>query len=202
MLFEVPDAFPLDEAASMPDSYVTAMYTLFSSATLTLPLPPVFPAKGSSLPPNADVPILVYGAGSSSGQYMVQILKLSGYTNIIAAASSHHHPILSSLGAKVGVDYHSSKLADEIVEKAGRKVEIVVDCIGAKPSILAYAGAVAESARIAFLMPIKDGEKTYNGVESAMHVQFPAWVKEALPTAQLIPVASFLNQSVSGLDLL
>lgn len=130
---------------------------------------------------------------------MIQLLKLSGYTNIIATASSHHHSRLFSLGAKSCIDYHCANLGEQILRGlSGRKLEIVVDCIGERSSVEAYAAAVAEGARVAVLMPVKDKS---NGVgcegRTHLHVDFPAWTKEALPKAKLIPVYYIKIQDVS-----
>lgn len=78
---QLPPSYPFEQAASIPDNYVTAFWTLFGAPNLALPHPSFPP---SSPPPDASSPILVYGAGASSGQYTVQLLKLAGYTNILA----------------------------------------------------------------------------------------------------------------------
>ena len=131
---------------------------------------------------------------------MIQALKLAGYTNIIATASPRHHDLLASLGAKASIDYRSEYLADLIRGSAGgRPVEIAIDCIGARLSIEAYAPAVAKDARVAILMPVKDGDKVYNGKKAGSEyhsLEFPKWTQDALSSAKLIPVYTFRNQDV------
>lgn len=195
---KVSESYPLLDAASIPDNYVTAMYAVFGSENLALPLPPhnIFPA--SAPPVNQNQPILVYGAGSSSGQYTVQVLALAGYTNIIATASPRHHALLKSSGAGACIDYHAENLATQILQAGGGKaMAIVIDCIGARASIEAYAPAVDTSTRVSFLMPVKDGDNVVNGPDSGMHIEIPSWASQILPGAQLIPVYTFQHQKVS-----
>lgn len=195
---KIPSSYPLEDAASIPDNYVTAMYAAFGSANLSLPLPPQNHFPASSAPENSDQPILVYGAGSSSGQYTVQVLRLAGYTNIITTASPRHHPLLASFGAQACIDYRSTDLGKLIRDAAGGKaMAAVVDCISARASIKAYAPAIDGNTRVAFLMPVKDGDRVVNEAESALHIELPPWAREVLPDAKLTPVYTFQHQKVS-----
>ncbi|KAI5991350.1 hypothetical protein EDC04DRAFT_1346644 [Pisolithus marmoratus] len=151
---KVPDTMSLEDAVTIPDNFVTAFYTIFDQ--LGLPLPQPFPATAA--PPDAEVPILIYGAGSTAGQYAIQILKLAGYVNVIATSSSRHHEYLRSLGAKHVVDYRVPDMADQIIRAAGGKVQFVMDCISAEGTMNRVAQVVRPKARVALLLPIKEGE--------------------------------------------
>ena len=195
----MPESYSLVDASSIPDNYVTAMFAVFGSDNLALPLPPGNVLPASSAPEGSDKPILVYGAGSSSGQYTVQVLALAGYTNIIATASPRHHSLLGSFGARACIDYRASDLGGHIRDAVGGKaLAMVIDCIGARASIEAYAPAVDGGTRIAFLMPVKDGDKVVNEADSKMHVEIPSWAHEVLNGAKLIPVFTFQHQKVSN----
>ncbi|KAI5115942.1 hypothetical protein M0805_004939 [Coniferiporia weirii] len=193
LVAKVPDAFPLHAAASIPDNYATAMFTLFGAPNLALPIPHSFPA--SSPPPNAGVPILVYGAGSSSGQYMVQLFKLAGYTNILVTAPPRNHEYLRELGATGCFDYRSPSLVKDIMQATGEKgVAIVVDCIAAKTSIRAISGVSGKDTRLALLMPVKDGDTVTNSVDSEMHFAVPTWAEQLLKEVDILQVYTFRHQ--------
>ena len=101
----------------MPDNYTTAMYTVFGGPGLALPIPPsLVPPSNVPNRPAVDVsaPVLVYGAGSSSGQFFVQALSLAGFTDIFAVASSHRHEFLRSLGATQCFDYRTPDFVSHI----------------------------------------------------------------------------------------
>ncbi|TEB38676.1 GroES-like protein [Coprinellus micaceus] len=121
---KIPDSLPLEKAVTYPDNFTTAFFTLFNQ--LDLPIPDEWPAKDT---PNSVRPILVYGAGSTSGQHTIQLLKYAGYTNVVAVASKKHEQFLETLGAAHVVDYNSPSFAEDVIMAAGGKVELVVDSI-------------------------------------------------------------------------
>lgn len=151
---KIPDNMSLKDAVTIPDNFVTAFYTIFDQ--LGLPFPQPFPATAA--PPHAEAPILIYGAGSTAGQYAIQVLRLAGYVNVIATASSRHHEYLRSLGAKDTVDYRAPDMADQIIRIAGGKVQLVMDCIAAEGTMKKVAQVVCPKAEVALLLPIKEGE--------------------------------------------
>ncbi|KAG6911276.1 hypothetical protein DXG01_002115 [Tephrocybe rancida] len=153
MVSKVPDSLSLESAVTIPDNLITAFYTLFNQ--LELPTPPSFPVKET--PPLATTPILIYGAGSTSGQYMVQLLRAAGYTNVLATASAKHHAYLKSIGATGTFDYNNPSLAEDVARFVGGdgKVPLVVDCIAAVPSMAALAKIVSPTGTAALLMPFK-----------------------------------------------
>lgn len=151
---KIPDNVSLEDAVTIPDNFVTAFYTIFDQ--LGLPFPLQFPA--TTAPQDAEVPILIYGAGSTAGQYAIQILRLAGYVNVIAIASSRHHEYLRSLGAKHTIDYRVPDMADRTIRAAGGKVQLAMDCITAEGTMKRVAQVVRPKARVALLLPIKEGD--------------------------------------------
>lgn len=192
---QLPPSYPIEQAASIPDNYVTAFWTLFGSPNLALPHPSFPP---SSPPPDASVPILVYGAGASAGQYTVQLLKLAGYTNVLATASPRNHALLHELGATNCFDYRSPDLVEEILAATGgQPVKYAVDTIAARPSLRAVRSVVGNESKVAILMPVKDGDTVTNAVDSDMHIQFPAWTSDLFRDVEIRPVYTFKYQEVS-----
>ncbi|KAF8216947.1 hypothetical protein K438DRAFT_1748085 [Mycena galopus ATCC 62051] len=158
---KVPDNLALDAAATVPDNLVTAFYTLFDQ--LSLPMPSSFPA--TSPPPNHDTAVLIYGAGSTTGQYTIQLLHAAGYTNIVATASAKHHQFLRSLGATHVLDYASPTLAADIARIVGGdgKVALAVDSISADSTIAQISQVLRPGGAIGILMPIKIGNSVIAG---------------------------------------
>lgn len=196
MPFQLPDDSPLDEGATLSDNLITAFWTLFGP-NLKLPQPSTFPAPAP--PANADEPILVYGAGASAGQYIVQVLKLAGYQKIFVTASMHNHAHLKGLGASHAFDYQSPTLLDDILEAAGgQKIKTAVDIIAARGSSLdVVSKVVGPGSKVAVILPVKDGETVTNAVDSAMHIEIPESVRVTFPGVELFPVATLRFQSVS-----
>ena len=144
---------------------------------LTLPTPTDLPAK--SPPPEANTPILVWGAGGSAGQYALQLLRLAGYTNVIAVASPHHNEYLRSLGATVILDYHSEKIAEEVLQAAGGPVKYVYDTISEEKNSLGHiAKVVSAGSQVAHLLPVREGGMgKVRGIKLQGDVVFPDGVQ-------------------------
>ncbi|KAJ6501420.1 hypothetical protein C8R47DRAFT_1175089 [Mycena vitilis] len=101
----VPQSLALDAAATIPDNFITAFYTIFDQLASH---PTSFLA--ATPPPIHETPILVSSARR-------------GYNNISATASPAHHEYLRSLGATHVFDYRSPTLAAEVA-KAGTLARI------------------------------------------------------------------------------
>lgn len=146
----------MDAAATIPDNFITAFSALFG--LLSLPVPSSFPAPAP--PPLASAAILIYGAGSTAGQYAIQLLHSAGYKNIIATASAKNHDHLRSLGAASTFDYRSPDLAKDIAAAAGGdgKVTLVLDCVTTlEDSVAAIAKVISPLGTLALLIPVKVG---------------------------------------------
>ncbi|KAK4868561.1 hypothetical protein LT330_006763 [Penicillium expansum] len=109
---KVPPGLSLAAAATLPTNIATAFLTLSDKLGIELPWPR--PSEFSSKDQN--VPILIWGAGSSVGQFAVQILKYWGYTNVIATASSKHHAKIKGYGAKHVIDYKDQDAVSFILD--------------------------------------------------------------------------------------
>ncbi|KAK0217653.1 hypothetical protein EDD85DRAFT_797883 [Armillaria nabsnona] len=135
----VPDSMPLTAAATIPDDFVPAFHTLFNE--LSLPVPKTFPSLEPPLLSSA--PILIYGAGSATGQHAIQLLHAAEYKNIIVTASPKHHEYLAPLGATATIDYRSPSLAEDVAKAAGGdgKVALAINCITTE-------GTIAEVAKV------------------------------------------------------
>lgn len=154
MALQIPESLSLAEAATIPNTFATAFYTLFNQ--LGLPIPPSFPA--TTPPPLATTPILISGASSATGVCAVQLLALAGYTNIIGTASPQNHARLCALGAACAIDYNSATVVDDIRAAVGGDggVRLAVDCIAAEDTTLeVLSRLMSADGRLAILLPIK-----------------------------------------------
>lgn len=70
-------------------------------------------------------------------------------------------------------------------------MSIIVDSIAAKPSMQAYSSVAGKGTRLALLMPVKDGEKVTNDVNSEMSLVIPSWVETILDGATILPIFAF-----------
>ncbi|KAJ7698970.1 chaperonin 10-like protein [Mycena rosella] len=175
----------LDAAATIPDNFITSFYTLFDQ--LALPVPAAFPA--STPPPDHALPILIYGAGSTAGQYAIQLLHAAGYTNIVATASPKHHAFLRALGATRVVDYASPTLAADITA-GGEQMALAVDAITAEGTLAKIAQVLKPQGAVSLLLPIKEGDAVAVG-EAAMHFTFPEGRNPFAPETTIAYVRTF-----------
>jgi NADPH:quinone reductase-like Zn-dependent oxidoreductase len=189
---KIPDTLPLEEAATIPDNFVTAFYTLFNQ--LGLPIPSSFPATES--PPLSSTPILIYGAGSTAGLYAIQLLHLAGYKKIIATASKKHHEYLRSLGATNTLDYHSPTLVEDVSGAVGGdgKVLLAVDCITAESTLEIVAKLVSPLGKVRLLLPIKEGSTVANGQDQSFYFEIPEGKNPFPKETEIIGIRTFLYQ--------
>jgi threonine dehydrogenase-like Zn-dependent dehydrogenase len=209
MYFQVPQSLPLHEVVSIPDNYTTAMYTVFGSPNLALPIPSsLLPLSNVPERPAVDLsaPVLVYGAGASSGQFALQALRIAGFANIFAVAASHHHDFLRSLGATQCFDYRSAdvvlQIRAAIAQTKHARLAVGVDVIATRPSLTILsqlfdsdASASGPASRLAILAPFKDGDNVTNASDSVMHFTFPPWLDALFAdkkgVVELVPIYTF-----------
>jgi NADPH:quinone reductase-like Zn-dependent oxidoreductase len=194
---QIPYTIYFEEAATLPDNFVTAYLTAFTRMGLSAPdsFPAITPPKG------ATTPILIYGGGSTVGQYTIQLLAAAGYKNILVTASPKHHQVLKNLGATHTFDYKSESLVNDIASAIGgeRKVKYAVDCIAAQTTLAHLAQVVASDAKVAILLPVKEGNTLYNGKGAQMYLglEVPEHILQFEKTVELLEIRAFLYQDAS-----
>jgi hypothetical protein len=155
----------------------------------------------TTVPPLASTPILIYGAGSTAGQYAIQLLSLAGYKNIISTASKKHHEYLQSLGATSTFDYNSPTLVDDIAKAAGGdgKVTLALDCITAETTLSIIGKVLSSAGTVAILLPVKEGNSVTAAPGGQMFTDIPK-DKNPLPAgAKYVAISTFNYQEV-GID--
>lgn len=184
----------LSDAVTIPDNFVCAFYTLADS--LGLPLDPVnvapFPLSIQR------EPFLVYGGGTTSAQYTIQLLKIAKCQNIIAAASPVHHDYLRSIGATAVLDYRSPTFAEDVLKAAGGPVKYALEPVATLSTLKALAKVVGDGSKVAVLMPVKLGQEGLIGGEgSSLHFAIPEEVNPFGKGVTVKMVSTFVYDQVS-----
>jgi len=111
----LPEGMPLEEAAALPVTYLTAYHMLIYLGNLR---------KGER--------VLVHGAAGGVGSAAVQLCKWKG-AEIFGTASAHKHDKLREEGVHYCIDYRSQDYAKEVMKLThGKGVHHVLDPLGGK----------------------------------------------------------------------
>ena len=111
----VPASLPLEEAAGVPEVFLTASLNLFELGGLS--------AGGAAL---------VHGGGSGVGTAAIQLCKAAGARVFVTAGSDAKCERCRELGADLAVNYRSDSFATRVHDASdGRGVDVVLDSIGA-----------------------------------------------------------------------
>ncbi|EXJ94017.1 hypothetical protein A1O1_02410 [Capronia coronata CBS 617.96] len=153
---KVPDGLSMQAAVTVPNNFVTAWHTFTKNFDFELP----WPKPQEYVPKEKDVWILIWGGGSSVGQYVLQVLKWYGYTKIITTASMKHHQRLQAYGAAKCFDYRAVDVEQDIMgflhtQASSGGIGYVLDCIGsAEGSVRPVAQLAKAGTRVAILLPV------------------------------------------------
>jgi len=111
----VPPSLSLEEAAAVPEVFLTAYLNLFELGGL-----------------GAGGIALVHGGGSGVGTAAIQLCRAAGARVFVTAGSEDKCERCRALGAELAVNYRSEAFAERVREATGgRGVDVVLDAIGA-----------------------------------------------------------------------
>ncbi|MEX2461087.1 MAG: NAD(P)H-quinone oxidoreductase [Paenibacillaceae bacterium] len=115
MALRITDAFSFEEAAAIPEAFLTAYLNLFVLGGL-----------------KAGQTVLIHAGASGVGTAAIQLVREAGATSIVTASSEEKRNVCLELGAGYAIDYKDEPFAP-IVKAAtgGRGVDIIMDFIGA-----------------------------------------------------------------------
>ncbi len=114
MLMPVPDALTLEEAASLPEVFLTAFDAMILQCEL-----------------RAGETFLVHAAGSGVGTAAIQIAAAQSCRVFGTAGSAEKLEQAAALGLDVGINYHDQDFAEVVRDETdGRGVNVLLDLVG------------------------------------------------------------------------
>jgi tumor protein p53-inducible protein 3 len=115
LLMKIPDNLSYEQAAGIPETFLTTYQSLFSLGQVT-----------------AGQTVLVHAGASGIGTSAIQLLRAVGATTLITAGSEEKIEYCLELGATAGWNYKKGPFLPFVKEQTGGKgVDIILDCIGA-----------------------------------------------------------------------
>ena len=154
MYQQIPDGISDEEAVTVPTNFITVFHVMLTD----LHLPAPWPKPDGYVPPRADDAILIWGAASSVGQYILQVLRFYGYRNLIATASPANHQHMRELGATEVYDYRSPTVVEDILAAHPSKdgeapaIPMIIDCIGSVQGSVCHIVRLAQCGSVTTLM--------------------------------------------------
>jgi tumor protein p53-inducible protein 3 len=115
MAIRIPEHFSFEEAAAIPEVFLTAYLNLFILGGL-----------------KQDQTVLIHAGASGVGTAAIQLVKEAGAAAIITAGSAEKRNTCLQLGASAAIDYKAGPFAPTVKEiTGGNGVNIILDFIGA-----------------------------------------------------------------------
>jgi putative PIG3 family NAD(P)H quinone oxidoreductase len=115
MAMRIPERFSYQEAAAIPEAFLTAYLNLFTLGRLQL----------------GEV-ALIHAGASGVGTAAIQLTCAAGARAIVTAGSDAKLALCRELGADPAINYKSESFADRVqVATGGRGADVVLDFVGA-----------------------------------------------------------------------
>lgn len=115
MAIAIPDDLSFEEAAAIPEAYLTAYLNLFVLGGL-----------------KAGEHVLIHAAASGVGTAAIQLAREAGAIPIATAGTEQKLKVCSALGARHSINYKEDNFADKVLEYTnGQGVQVILDPIGA-----------------------------------------------------------------------
>ncbi len=114
LLMAIPERLSFEEAAAVPEVFLTAFQSLVTIADL-----------------RSEETVLVHAGGSGVGTAAIQIGRLKN-CRVFVTASSGKHQLCLQLGASRAIDYRLQAFDDTVLsETAGNGANVILDFLGA-----------------------------------------------------------------------
>lgn len=115
MAMPLPENLSFEEAAAIPEVFLTAYLNMFWLGNLQ---------KGETM--------LVHAGASGVGTAAIQLAREAGARTIVTAGTAEKRKLCLSLGAEVAIDYKEGPFSPKVREAtAGKGVNLILDFIGA-----------------------------------------------------------------------
>ncbi|WP_047150337.1 NAD(P)H-quinone oxidoreductase [Aneurinibacillus tyrosinisolvens] len=115
MAIRIPEGFSFEEAAAIPEVFLTAYLNLFLLGGL-----------------KPGYTVLIHAGASGVGTAAIQLVREAGSAAIVTAGSEEKRETCLALGASKAIDYKAGPFAQKVKEATdGKGVNIILDFIGA-----------------------------------------------------------------------
>ena len=115
LLMRIPDNLDFEEAAAIPEAFLTAYQALFYLGNL-----------------EKNEKVLIHAGASGVGTSAIQLAKSHEASQILITASAGKHDLCKRLGAHHTIDYKSQDFEEVIADVTnGMGVDVIVDFLGA-----------------------------------------------------------------------
>ena len=140
MAMEIPDNYSLEQAAAIPEVFLTAYQALVWHGRLQ---------KGET--------VLVHAGASGVGTAAIQMAKEMG-ASVFVTASKAKHQICLDLGAEKAIDYKSEDFSEKVLEFTnGRGTDLIIDFV-AGPYLNQNIKSLAVDGRLVNLATLGGGK--------------------------------------------
>ncbi len=131
MALRVPEGFSFEQAAAIPEAFLTAYLNLFTLGRLQ-------PAEF----------VLIHAGASGVGTAAIQLARAAGARVLATAGSDEKLALCRELGAEVAINYRAESFAEKArAATGGRGVDVALDFVGA-PYWEANMSALAPGGRL------------------------------------------------------
>ncbi|PWI58764.1 NAD(P)H-quinone oxidoreductase [Sulfoacidibacillus thermotolerans] len=114
MLAKIPDSLSFEEAAAIPEAFLTAYSNLVWLGQI-----------------NPAHTVLIHAGASGVGTAAIQLVREFGATPIVTAGSVKKREVCMKLGAALAIDYHAGPFAPPVLEWTKKQgVNLIFDFIG------------------------------------------------------------------------
>ncbi|KIY65225.1 GroES-like protein [Cylindrobasidium torrendii FP15055 ss-10] len=162
IIAKIPENVTTDAASTLPTTFITAALGV-GAAEVGGGLDPSFELQPKY---NGETAVVI-GGSTSVGQFAIQLLKLLGFSNIIAYASKKHTELLKSLGATEIIDRNETTLSD-LPSKVKGPVKFVYDSI-ASTETQEIATAIVSTDGVAVTV-LDDSRKVKPADKKLVHI--------------------------------
>lgn len=115
MAIPIPDNLSFEEAAAIPEAFLTAYQALYWLGNL-----------------QAEQQVLIHAGASGVGTAAIQLVKGAGSIPMVTAGAAKKLDFCLGLGAKIAINYRDGEFASHVLEATNNKgANIIVDCVGA-----------------------------------------------------------------------
>ncbi|KAJ3542302.1 hypothetical protein NM208_g3399 [Fusarium decemcellulare] len=155
---KIPSNITPQAAVTIPSSFLSAFHAINAGLKLPVPWPNKLPGQN----PHAQSLQLVWGAGGTVGQHIIQLLRHFGFNNRFAVSAKKHHEHLKSIGATKVFDQADPELPRALFEATmdlnhgscppGR---FIIDLLASQRDSITHIATLAyPGARVAVSVPI------------------------------------------------